>query len=163
MKKVLAPCFCIFITFLSFGQDTLSTNKAKSSFTILFICEHGAARSTIAAAYFNKLAQEQGLNYRAKFRGTNVDSVIGPTAQKGLLKDGFDILAWKPTPVTKDDIENAYQIVTVDCLLPEKDSITKPIIQWNGIPAVSKDYNLARDSIVRKVQALLTELSLKRN
>ena len=163
MKKVFASGFCIFITFLSFGQDMLNINKAKPSFTILFICEHGAARSTIATAYFNKLAQQQGLNYRAIFRGTNADSIIGLVAQKGLMKDGFDVLGWKPTSVTKHDIENAYQIVTLDCLLPEKDSITKPIIQWKGIPAISKDYNIARDSIVKKVQALVAELSLKSN
>ena len=162
MKKGFASGFCIFITFLSFGQDTLNSSNSKPPFTILFICEHGAARSTIAAAYFNKIAQEQGLNYRAIFRGTNADSVIRPAAQKGLLKDGFDVLAWKPMPVTKDDIENAYQIITVDCLLPGKESTTKRIIQWNGIPAISKDYNIARDSIVKKVQAYVAELSVKK-
>jgi arsenate reductase (thioredoxin) len=161
MKKVFAAGFCIFITFLAFGQDTLNSNKAKPSLTILFICEHGAARSTIAAAWFNKLAREQGLNYRAIFRGTNADSVIGPAAQKGLIKDGFDVLGWKPISVTKNDIENAFQVVTLDCPLPEKDSITQSIIQWKGIPAISKDYNIARDSILKKVQALVAELSQK--
>src|SRR5438552_2704780 len=54
---------------LSFGQNLNkdSTNNA----IILFVCEHGAARSTIAAAYFNKLAKEKGLNYKAIFRGIN--------------------------------------------------------------------------------------------
>jgi hypothetical protein len=32
---------------------------------IVFVCEHGAAQSLIATAYFNKLAAERGLPYRA--------------------------------------------------------------------------------------------------
>lgn len=161
MKKIFAAGFCIFITFLSIGQETQISNNTKPSPTILFICEHGAARSTIAAAYFNKLAQDQGLNYRAIFRGTIADSAVGPAAQKGLIKDGFDIHGWKPLPLTKHDIENAYQVVTLDCLLSEKYDVDKPITQWKGIPSISEDYNIARDSIVKKVQALIVELSSK--
>ena len=162
MKNIFGAVFCIFNTFLSFGQDTQKGNKTNPPTTILFICEHGAARSTIAAAYFNKLAQQQGLNYRAIYRGTNPDSALAPAAQKGLKKDGFDLHGWKPLPVTKQDIENSFQVVTLDCQLPEKDNIAKPLIQWKGIPPISDDYNVARDSIVKKVQALVVELSLKK-
>jgi protein-tyrosine-phosphatase len=142
------------------GQEKQQNNKTKSDTTILFICEHGAARSTIAAAYFNKLAQEQGLNYRAVFRGTIPDPAVGPAAQKGLIIDGFDVNGWKPLPVTKHDIETAYQVVTLDCQLPEIYNVANPT-QWKGIPPISENYNIARDSIVKKVQALIVELSLK--
>ena len=158
MKNILGTGLCILITFLSFGQNTHKKNNTMSTQTILFVCEHGAARSTIAAAYFNKLAQQQGLNYQAIFRGINPDSALGPAAQKGLIKDGFDVHSWKPIPVKKSNIENAYQVVTLDCLLPGKDNIAKPITQWKGIPNISDDYNMARDEIVKKVQALLDEL-----
>lgn len=160
MKQVFAFGFCVFITFQSIGQETQNNNKTKPDSTILFICEHGAARSTIAAAYFNKLAQEQGLNYRAVFRGIIPDSTVGPAAQKGLINDGFDVYGWKPLPVTKHDIESAYQVVTVDCQLPEKYNVAKPT-QWKGIPPISENYNIARDSIVKKVQALIVELTQK--
>ncbi|OQP60069.1 hypothetical protein A3860_34630 [Niastella vici] len=163
MKNIFCAGLYIFMAFLSFGQDTQKSSNMKSAPTILFICEHGAARSTIAAAYFNKLAQQQGLNYHAIFRGTNPDSVLTPAAQRGLIKDSFDVQGWKPVQVTKSDIENAYQVVTLDCLLPDKDNITKPITQWEGIPPVSSDYNVARDAIVKKVQALIVDLSLKHN
>jgi len=161
MKNIFSAGFFILTTFLSYGQDTKKKNDIKPSPTILFVCEHGAARSTIAAAYFNKLAQQQGLNYHAIFRGLNPDSALGPAAQKGLMKDGFDVNGWKPVPLAKHDIENAYQVITLDCLLPDKDSLAKPIAQWKGIPNISDDYNMARDEIVKKVQALVTELSLK--
>jgi arsenate reductase (thioredoxin) len=163
MKKGFPTGLFIIMTFMSFSQDTLNnSNKPKSTATILFICEHGAARSTIAAAWFNKLAQQEGLNYRAVFRGTNPDSVVGPAAQKGLIKDGFDVQGWKPLPVTKHDIDNAYHVVTLDCLMPEKHNVAKPVIEWKGISSISENYIAARDSIVKKVQALINELSLKR-
>ena len=31
---------------------------------VIFVCEHGAAKSLIAAAYFNKLAAERGMKER---------------------------------------------------------------------------------------------------
>ena len=42
--------------------------------TVLFVCEHGAAKSVIAAAYFNQLASEKNLDVRAIERGTNPDT-----------------------------------------------------------------------------------------
>ena len=74
MKKIIAVGFCIFITFLSIGQETQNSNNAKPSPAILFICEHGAARSTIAAAYFNKLAKAVG------FKSTTLLPLAGPTS-----------------------------------------------------------------------------------
>ena len=128
---------------------------------ILFVCERGAARSTIATAYFNKLAKEQGLPYRAIFRGTNPDSTLMPATIKGLTDDGFEISTWTPKPVTQTDLNNASEIVTFDCNISAPDSGTKPRVQWNDIPPVSKDYNLTRDRIVENVQQLIDELAKK--
>ena len=126
---------------------------------ILFVCELGAARSTIAAAYFNRLAKEQGLDHEAIFRATNPDSALKPGAIKGLTEDGFDITNWTPRLVSQTDINSAYQIVTFDCNLPDK--LSKPVTQWNGIPPISNDYSLARDQILEKVQQLINELAEK--
>jgi hypothetical protein len=38
---------------------------------VIFVCEHGAAKSVIATAYFNKMAADRHLPYRAAFRGVN--------------------------------------------------------------------------------------------
>jgi len=126
---------------------------------ILFVCEHGAARSTIAAAYFNKLAGERGLKYRAIFRATNPDSALMPATVKGLTEDGFDVTNWTPTLVSQTDISSASQIVTFDCNLPG--SLSKQATPWNGISPISGGYNLARDQILEKVQQLINELTEK--
>jgi protein-tyrosine-phosphatase len=40
---------------------------------IVFVCEHAAAKSIIAATCFNKLAEQTNLDMRAIARGTNPD------------------------------------------------------------------------------------------
>lgn len=158
MTKIFPVALCILLSQPVFSQDT---RKADS--TIVFVCEHGAARSTIAAAYFNKLAREQGLKYRAVFRGTNPDSAIGAATKKGLELDGFKVAGWKPKAATKEDLENAARVVSLDCIIPQTHTPSKPVVQWTGIPLISVNYNAGRDTILKKVQALVAELSLKKS
>lgn len=53
--------------------DYSSKGETMSLKLILFVCEHGAAKSVIAVAYFNKMAQGMGVDQRALARGTNPD------------------------------------------------------------------------------------------
>jgi arsenate reductase len=137
----------------SFGQNNESANQ-----TILFVCEHGAARSPIATAYFNKIAKERGLKFHAIFRGTDPQDSLTLETKRGLAKDGFEVSKMKPKLVSKSDVEGAFQIITFDCRLNDRDGSPTNISQWNGIPPISDDYNVARDQIVRNVNALITQL-----
>jgi protein-tyrosine-phosphatase len=151
MKRIVLIVFGL-IPLASFGQ----TDKP----TVLFVCEHGAARSTIAAAYFNKLAKERGLNYQAVFRGTDPENALTPNTKQGLLKDGFDVSKMNPSRVSQSDVDLAEQVITFDCTLPN-DCKTTELKQWNGIPPISESYKVARDQIVKNVEALITELLKK--
>jgi arsenate reductase (thioredoxin) len=127
--------------------------------TILFVCEHGAAKSVIAAAYFDKFAKERGLNYRAIFRGTQPDPVIAPVAEKGLAQDGLSTQGWRPQLITKKDMETAASIVTLGCALPDKEAVAGKVIEWNGISSVSENYQVARTEIKQRVEKLVDELT----
>jgi arsenate reductase (thioredoxin) len=164
MAVIMKQLWILFllISISTFGQTTKAKKKTKTIETILFVCEHGAARSTIAAAYFNKLAKAQHFNYQATFRGTDPDTALTIGTKKGLTQDSFDVQNWKPLLVSKEDIEKAAQIVTFDCTLPSNISTSKPITQWNGIPAISKNYEIARDEILKKVQAFMQQLPQKK-
>ena len=48
-----------------------SSPVTKKPPTILFMCPHGAAKSVLASAYFQRLAKERGLNVRVESAGTN--------------------------------------------------------------------------------------------
>ena len=166
MRLSLLPRLFVLITVLflpvvSSGQGTKDQPATEKTPTILFVCEHGAAKSVIAAAYFDKLAKERGLKYRAVFRGTNPDSALAPAAEKGLREDGIDTRGWKPELVSKRDMNAASGIVTLGCVLPEKDDDAGKVAEWNDIPSVSQNYQAARDDIVKRVQSLVDDLTKK--
>jgi len=135
---------------------TYCEQKSNSN-EILFVCTHGAARSPIAAAYFNKSAKENNLNFHAVFRGTEPDQVLTKETINGLTKDGFKISGWKPAKVSAQDAEKAYKIVTFNCSVPSKKSSTLNE-EWNGTPSISKDYNTARNVIKENVDQLIESL-----
>ena len=61
---------------------------AQQEQTVLFVCEHGAAKSVIAAAQFNKLAKEKGDHALAKKyarAGLEID-VLDTVCQEILLE-----------------------------------------------------------------------------
>ena len=67
---------------------------------VMFVCEHGAAKSLVATAYFNKIAAERGIPYRATFRGTSPQAELSVAASKGLREDGLEIPAGRPSAIT---------------------------------------------------------------
>jgi pyruvate/2-oxoglutarate dehydrogenase complex dihydrolipoamide acyltransferase (E2) component len=71
------------------GQKQDARKETEQTPVIVFVCEHGAAKSVMAAAHFNKLARERGLNLRAVARGTSPDKEIAPKAALGLQADGL--------------------------------------------------------------------------
>ena len=97
----------------AFAQTTTKTNPVNPA--IVFVCEHGAAKSVIATAYFNKLAAERGLPYRATFRGTSPQEALSVRAVQGLTADGVAIPAGAPTAIGAADIENATHIFAIGC------------------------------------------------
>ena len=126
---------------------------SKSS-TIIFVCEHGAAKSIIAAAYFNKLASENHLDVRAVARGTNPDPELSPKTIEGLQQDGLTPTESTPQKLSLADLQYADQLITF-CELPKQYQTHIPIEQWNNVPPVSENYETARDVILQKLKLLL--------
>jgi len=152
--------YLILLTTMLFLPIGASAQDAKTE-TVLFVCEHGAAKSVIAASYFDKLAKERGLNYRAIFRGTNPDPALNPVAEKGLNADGMNTRGLKPQLVTSTDMETASTVVTLGCALPNKESVAGKVQEWNDVPSPSQDYQAARDDIFKRVSRLVDDLAKK--
>src|SRR6186997_2683758 len=85
----------------------LAFQPAPTSPSIVFVCEHGAAKSVVATAYFNKLAADRGLPYRATFRGINPQDDLSVRAVAGLKEDGMAIPSGKPGVITDADLASA--------------------------------------------------------
>lgn len=130
--------------------------------TILFVCEHGSAKSVIAAAHFNRLAEQKSLPYRAIARGTNPDPEIPQQVRLDLAKDGLDVSTWKPQLVAEKDVRESARVVTFGCKLPfPKKTTADKLVDWKDVPSTSEDYQRARTIIVDKIDAFIKTLTQK--
>ena len=121
---------------------------------VVFVCEHGAAKSVLAAAYFNQFAKGMGTNLRAVARGTNPDSELSPQTIKGLSDDGLTPSELVPQKLTEIEIQSAQRVVTF-CELPVEYHGQTIIERWDDIPPVSQNYEQARDTIVARIHQML--------
>jgi arsenate reductase len=127
---------------------------------IIFVCEHGAAKSVLSAAIFNKLAGERRLNIRAIARGTNPDPEISAKVAAGLLADG--LAPGEPTPkkISKADLAGARRVITF-CALPDDYPEKISVENWDAVLPAIEDYGKARDKLTERIRRLLEELAPK--
>ncbi|MFQ3452960.1 hypothetical protein PMN64_06510 [Bradyrhizobium sp. UFLA01-814] len=124
---------------------------------VVFVCLHGVVNSQMAAAYFNKAAQERGLRFRAVSRGIDLYRSVPVRVQDGLALDGLEA-ANAPQQLTVDDTAAADQVVAFDQIPAERHG-RADVTYWSGIPLGIDDYESARDQIVRRIDALIPTLA----
>lgn len=126
--------------------------------TILFVCPHHAAKSIIAEAYFNRLAQQRQIAFVADSAGTEPGTAVSPVVAKMLLSEGIDVSGRRPRRVTKDDLMAAYRIVSMGCTPEELGTAPERVEQWPDVPMVSQGLYAVRESIRVHVEMLVAEL-----
>jgi arsenate reductase len=124
---------------------------------IIFVCEHGAAKSVIAASYFNKMAKERNLDYVAECRGTNPDSEVSKGAKDGLTKDNVFDPNTKPKKLLSSDTANVERIILFTPLPSDLKTNIKTE-DWSSIQNLDADYDKRRNAIVKKINELLDSL-----
>ena len=125
--------------------------------TVLFVCLHGAAKSVLAAVYFQRMAEGRGLPVRASFAGTEPDPEIAPRVLKELRADGIDLSDQRPRQVTGDDVARAWRVVSFNCDLSGLARPGRQVERWDDVPPVSDDFVRARAAIVARLARLLEE------
>ena len=138
-----------------------SRQRDHAAQSVLFVCEHGGAKSVIAAAHFNKIAKERGLPYRAVARGTAPDEAVPAGVRQGLAAAGLEISIEKPVMVGQADVSKASRVVTFDVTLPGAIASSKPPTGWDALPSVSSNFDVASAEIKRRVELLIDELTKK--
>lgn len=127
--------------------------------TVLFLCPHNAAKSVIAATYFQSLADEHGLSVRADTAGTDPDAEVWPSVIEILRADGLTPVPAAPRHVTKQDLADAHRVISLGC---DVTALTPPLIQveeWDDVPLASENLPACRDAIRDHVTALVAELT----
>ena len=141
------------------GQQSANATDKK---TIVFVCEHGSAKSVIAAAHFNDLALKNGIPYFATARGINPDKEIPLYVRTGLTREKLDIKGWQPRPLVQQDAAKAERIVTLGCVLPSSMSTGSARLQnWNDVPSPKDNFRDASQAIAGRVASLMAELASK--
>ncbi len=149
---------CLAVPLVSCQSLRRSTSKPQ---TIVFVCPYGSAKSVVAARFFNRMATQQGLPYRAVARGITPESTIPPYVREPIRADGFEI-GVDETPVLLDsaEIRGASAVVCIMCQLPQaQSSLALESIEWTDVPDVDAGYSAARDKIVEHLSELVSELT----
>jgi protein-tyrosine-phosphatase len=155
MSNAVVTVVALFAFALQSGQP------GGASPSVMFVCEHGAAKSLIASAYFNKLAAERGLKARASFRGVAPQDDLSVRAVAGLRADGLTIPEQKPTAIAAADVDRATHIFAIGCQLPASAAKSGKAASWDDVPD-DQGYAPMRDAIVKHVNALLDQLQTRK-
>jgi protein-tyrosine-phosphatase len=159
MKNRLRLSLTVFALLLVVAaRSNAQSSETAARPRILFVCEHGAAKSVIAAAYFNQLAAERGLRERATYRGASPQAELSVATLKGLREDGLTLPTAKPSPITSDDVRGATHIFAIGCSLPGRAASSGKAENWTDVPEVSDGYPASRDAIKKHVERLIDEL-----
>jgi len=129
---------------------------------VLFVCEHGNVKSLMAASYFNQLARERRLPFRAVSRGSAPNSTtVPPAIIQGLHGDGFDVSSFRPSAVRASDVSASQRVITIGTALPTDAHGTPQtnIEEWNDVPPASVDYAATRESLKGHIKKLVEQLA----
>ena len=114
--------------------------------SIIILCQHGGAKSVIAATYL----QAAGFEAVALSAEDAYDAVPEPVIE--LLKgEGYDVASFKPRQVEQADLQNADRLIAIDCPIAGAE-------QWTDVPKISEDLDGSVAAIRRHVDALIAEL-----
>jgi hypothetical protein len=115
--------------------------------TVLFVCPHGAGKSRLAAAFFNRVAPT---GWRATSAGQEPDPVLSPLAAN--LLGGDPAAAWldrePPRPIAA--VGAADRMIAIDTEVPgaERWSLVQPELDA-----------AARDDLRDRAEALAQEIT----
>ena len=119
----------------------------------------------MAEAYFNHLAAQQGLPFRAASAGTRGGGVLNPVAVEVMEADGVSMGAQRPKALTQVLVDSSRRVVSMGCgvdaatcparfMVTEDWGLDDPAGQLIGV--VSR----IRDEIKAKVIRLIVEIEV---
>jgi protein-tyrosine-phosphatase len=130
--------------------------------TVLFICPHGAAKSVLASAYFQRAAAERGLNVRVDAAGVEPQEQVSTVVSDHLRRQGYTVSVAKPRAVTTEELRRADVVISLGCDVTRLPAAPRVLQQWDDVPGPSEDLKGAENVIRRRVIALVEELLAER-
>ena len=161
-RSARRSCVLMFLGLAVAGSTAISSARplqdAKPP-TVLFMCPHGAAKSVLASAYFQRAARERGLNVRVISAGTDPDEQVAPVVAKHLKANGYEVPIVQPRRATADDMAQADVVISIGCDLKDLPAPRGAIQTWDDVPPPSEDFAAADAKIKERVMQLIDELA----
>jgi arsenate reductase len=143
----------LIITFMALSTITGNGQTKK----VVFVCEHGAVKSVVAAAYFNKIAKDRNLNWEASCRGTNPDEEVSAPTKEGLKSDNLLDPSLSPKKLAPSDTSNVEKIILFT-KLPGDFKTSVKSEDWSSLPNIDAKYEVRRDALIKKINEFFDSL-----
>jgi hypothetical protein len=117
---------------------------------VIFVCEHGAGKSVVAAAYFNKIAKDRNLDWEASCRGTDPDEEVSTPTKDGLRADNLLDPTLSPKKLAQGDTSNLEKIILFT-KLPDDFNTSIKSEDWSSLPNIDAKYEVRRDALIKKI------------
>jgi len=140
------------------SQTSAENPKSSKPPTILFMCPHGAAKSVLASAYFQRLAKERGLNVHVASAGTEPDATVSPAVAAHLKGRGYSVPVARPRKVAPEEFASADVVISIGCDLAALPQPRGRLVRWDEVPALSDGFTAADEAIRKRVTDLVEEL-----
>src|SRR5262245_58392682 len=102
--------------------------------TIVFVCQHGGAKSLIASEYFTRIAAQRGIDLKGVCVGLEPYAEVPAPVVSGLAEKGIDVSGFTPQPVTADTFAAAMQVVHFGCELEAFLQNGLTVEDWGDVP-----------------------------
>jgi len=112
----------------------------------------------MAAAHFNRMARDRGLPHAAISRAIEPDKDIPQSIRAGLAGEGLEPVSEVPASLTADEASRAMKVFAFN-EIPIDRKGTAIATLWSDVSPATEDYNRARDTIVRYVEAVVSDLA----
>jgi arsenate reductase len=128
---LLASCVVGGVAPVASSQGATGDPKSSRPPTILFMCPHGAAKSVLASAYFQRLAKERGLNVHVESAGTEPDATVSPAVAAHLKGQGYSVPIAKPRKVDPKEFASADVVISIGCDLAARPQPRGRLVRWD--------------------------------
>ena len=142
---------------LVIAAPALAQQASTKQPVVLFMCPHGAAKSVMASAYFQKLAKERGLNVRVDAAGTEPEPTLSKSVVAHLQKNNYAIPIEKPRAATVADMATADVVISMGCDLSKLPVPKGQLRSWS-VPDFSANFDAAEQAIRDQVAKLVDEM-----
>jgi hypothetical protein len=130
---------------------------------VVFVCEHGSAKSLVAASLLDRMARERGVRVESLSRGTVPDASVPPKVVEALRGEGVDVAAFRPERLVERDAPAGSRVIAIGVPLEGLPAALRDRAEaWTDVPAISAGYPQARAAIVSRLEALLRTLEGER-